>query len=137
MDAILRIGQGDRREEDESLIRQVNYLLRSGLDSNSANIGKHINGVPELPIPRQHRSHYGSEENRSDIVRRLQAVIGFCLFFRPLNCRLDKEDMAQLLVRMKEELSEASQTLCQAEELSAETLANVIYESANKKSSRN
>ena len=128
MDAILRIGQGDRREEDESLIRQVNYLLRSGLDSNSANIGKHINGVPELPIPRQHRSHYGSEENRSDIVRRLQAVIGFCLFFRPLNCRLDKEDMAQLLVRMKEELSEASQTLCQAEELSEEVLANVIYE---------
>ena len=52
LDAILRIGQGDRREEDESLIRQVNYLLRSGLDSNSANIGKHINGVPELPIPR-------------------------------------------------------------------------------------
>ena len=128
LDALFRIGQGGRRKEDEELIRQVNYLLRSGLDSNSANIGKHINNVPELPIPRQHRSHYEDEANRADIVRRLQAIIGFCLFFRPVNCRMEREDMAELLARMKEELAEASRTLRLADELSVELLANVIYE---------
>lgn len=128
LEAIFRISWGERLEEDENLIKQVNYLLRSGLDSNSANIGKHINNVPELPIPRQHKKHYLDEENRSDIVRRLRAMICFSLTFRPVNCRITQKEMEHLLIELKNELSDASQTLHKTDELSVEVLANVIYE---------
>lgn len=128
LDDMNRIGLGERRPQDEGLIKQVNYLLRCGLDSNSANVGKHINNVPELPIPKQHRAHYLDQENRNDIVRRLQAVIRFCLAFHPERFRLKEEDFAGLLAQMKGELSEASPTLSGTDKLSVETLGNVVYE---------
>lgn len=128
LEGMNRISQGQGREEDEPLVKQVNYLLRSGLDSNSANVGKHINNAPELPIPRQHKAHFLDEANRSDIVHRLQAIIGFCLAFHPGRFRLDKADFAELLRQMKSDLSEASHTLAEADELSVGLLANVVYE---------
>lgn len=123
-----RISLGERRPQDEGVIKQVNYLLRSGLDSNSANIGKHINNAAELPIPKQHKAHFLDEGNRRDIVHRLQTVIRFCLAFHPGRFRLNKEDFADLLQQLKSELSEASGTLAAANELSVELLGDVVYE---------
>lgn len=128
VEEVKRIGQGDRRAEDEPLIKQVNYLLRSGLDSNSANVGKHINNASELPIPKQHKNHYLDEKNRSNIVNRLQAVLWFSIAFHPGRYRLEEADFAELLVQMKEELSEGSMTLAGADELTVELLANIVYE---------
>ena len=131
-DAVLaeveRIGRGDRRPEDEGLIKQINYLLRGGLDSNSANVGKHINNAQELPIPRQHKSHYLEDHNRKSIVRRLVAIIRFCMIFHPGRYQLSSQDFAELLAQMQEELQGGSATLDGADELTEELLANVIYE---------
>ena len=123
-----RIVRGDRRPADEDLIKQFNYLLRSGLDSNSANVGKHINNAPELPIPKQHKSHYLEDDSRSSIVRRLLAVIRFCLVSQSDRIRPGKEDFDAMLEQLQEELPHSSVTLDAADELSEELLANVIYE---------
>lgn len=125
---VQRIGQGQRTTDDEERIKKVNYLLRSGLDSNSANVGKHINNAQELPIPKQHKSHYLDDTGRGEIVRRLEAVIWFCVAFHPGKYRLEASDFAELLEQMKEELAEASDTLARADELTVEILANVVYE---------
>ena len=123
-----RIGRGDRRPSDEALIKQINYLLRGGLDSNSANIGKHINNAQELPIPKQHKSHYLEGDNRSQIVRRLLAMIRFCMSFHPGRQQLSPRDFAEMLEQLQEELEGGSTTLDGADELTEELLANVIYE---------
>ncbi|MCI8401324.1 MAG: sel1 repeat family protein [Lachnospiraceae bacterium] len=123
-----RVSRGDRQPRDDELIRRVNYLLRNGLDSNSANVGKHINNAPEMPIPRQHKAQYLDDENRKEIVLRLQAVIDFCLAFHPGRLKMGQAEFGELLVRLKEELGEASRTLSQADELSVELLGNIIYE---------
>lgn len=106
----------------------MNYLLRSGLDSNSANVGKHINNVPELPIPKQHMAHLTKRANRDGIVLRLQIIIRFCLSFHPPGLRMDGEDFRRLLESMKAGLAETSNVLREAETLSVELLGVVVYE---------
>ncbi len=128
LEGMARISRGRREAEDEEIVKQVNYLLRSGLDSNSANIGKHINNAPELPIPRLHKAHFLEAENRRDIVHRLQAIISFSLAFHPGRLRLEEVDFKELLDQMKAELKEASSTLAETDELSVELLANIVYE---------
>ncbi len=128
LEGMNRVSQGRRLAEDEDLVKHVNYLLRSGLDSNSANIGKHINNAPELPIPKLHKVHFMDGENRGDIVHRLQAIIRFCLAFHPGRLRLETSDFKELLGQMKAELQEASYTLAKTDELSVELLANIMYE---------
>ena len=123
-----RIGRGDRCPGDEVLIKQINYLLRGGLDSNSANVGKHINNAQELPIPKQHKSHYLEDDNRSQIVRRLLAMIRFCMCFHPGRHQLTAQDFAEMLEQMQEELAGESTILDGADELTEELLANVVYE---------
>lgn len=113
---------------DEELIKKVNYLLRSGLDSNSANVGKHINNVPELPIPKQHMAHLTKKTNRDGIVLRLQIIMRFCLSFHPPGFQMDGEDFRRLLECMKAELADASSSLREAEALSVELLGIVVYE---------
>lgn len=122
-----RIGRGDRRPGDAELIKRINYLLRGGLDSNSANVGKHINNAQELPIPKQHKNHY-LEGERSQIVRRLQVMVQFCMSFHPSRYQLDPKDFSDLLEQMQEELAGGSATLDAADELTEALLANVIYE---------
>ena len=123
-----RIGRGERYPADEALIKQINYLLRGGLDSNSANVGKHINNAQELPIPKQHKNHYLEDGNRSRIVRRLLAMIRFCISFHPGRQKLSPQDFAEMLEQMQEELEGSSSILDTADELTEELLANVIYE---------
>ena len=84
----------------------MNYLLRNGLDSNSANVGKHINNV--LPIPKQHMAHLTKRANRDGIVLRLQIIIRFCLSFHPPGLRMDGEDFRRLLESMKAGLAETA-----------------------------
>lgn len=121
-------GGGRISADDEDLIKKVNYLLRSGLDSNSANVGKHINNVPELPIPKQHMAHLTKRANRDGIVLRLQIIIRFCLSFHPPGLRMDGEDFRRLLESMKAGLAETSNVLREAETLSVELLGVVVYE---------
>ncbi len=130
LDPMCRLGRGQRSPGDEEWIKEVTYLLRSGLDSNSANIGKHINNTPELPIPRQHKSHYLVPENRNDIIRRLEAVIWFSIAFHPGKYRLEQEDYRVMLRQMQEELIQASPTVAErsGEDLTVEMLALILYE---------
>lgn len=128
LEDINRISRGDRQPSDEALIKQVNYLLRSGLDSNSANVGKHINNAQELPIPKRHRAHLENHDHRDDIILRLQVIVRFCLMFQPAKFRMEEDDFRELLERMKAELSDASHALREADELSVELLGIAIYE---------
>lgn len=112
----------------EALVKQVQYLLRHGLDGNSANVGKHINGVPGFPIPKQHKAHYLDRANRGDILRRLRAIIRFCLAYRSAEDTMSPHELDHLLAGLRQNLGDASDTLCRAEEYSPGILANVIYE---------
>lgn len=123
-----RILGGRHRASDEKLIKKVNYLLRNGLDSNSANVGKHINNAPELPIPRQHKAHFLVEEQKEDIIHRLKVIIQFCLADNPGHFSSKAEGFDDLLHQLKSKLSDVSPTLAETEELSIDTLAVVIYE---------
>lgn len=132
LEEINHISRESRKDTDEFLQKQIHFLLFSGLDRNSSNVGKHINNAPELPIPTQHKAHLLNEPNRSDIVWRLQTVIRFCLVLPPKENRMETSDFQRLLIQMKrkfpEGLIEASRTLRETDELSVELLSNVIYE---------
>lgn len=112
----------------DSKIQRTLFLLNASLDSNSANIGKHINNVPDFAIPRIHRQHYQKEDNRLDIVHRLYAAIRFCLVYRSHQYKLNEKDMQELSVQMKASLQHASSTLQETDELNEMILANIIYE---------
>ena len=121
-----RLSTGKR--PDESLRRQMDYLLRHCLDSNSANIGKHINDLPGNPVPKSHRAHFLNDRDRGEILRRLRAVIQYCLVSRASRDAMEDGDFALLLRQLKADLSASSDTLRQADLLTPGILANVIYE---------
>ena len=99
VEALGRLGSGQR--PDEPLCRQMDYLLHHCLDSNSANIGKHINDLPDNPVPKAHRAHYLNDRNRGEILRRLRAVIQYCLVRRSSRDAMEEGDFAALLGQMK------------------------------------
>lgn len=121
-----RLSTGQR--PDETLRRQMDYLLRHCLDSNSANIGKHINDLPDNPVPKSHRAHFLNDRDRGEILRRLRAVIQYCLVSRASRDAMEDSDFALLLRQLKADLSASSDTLRQADLLTPGILANVIYE---------
>ena len=126
VEALGRLGSGQR--PDEPLCRQMDYLLHHCLDSNSANIGKHINDLPDNPVPKAHRAHYLNDRNRGEILRRLRAVIQYCLVCRSSRDAMEEGDFAALLGQLKGELGGVSDTLRQTDLLTPGILANVIYE---------
>lgn len=101
LEVMNRAGQGGGRNEDEIIIRQIHYFLHNGLDSNSANVGKHINNSRKMPIPKQHKAHFLNEGNRSDIVRRLRIGIQFCLSCCQREQWTDGDGFKHLLGQMK------------------------------------
>lgn len=96
-----RVNRGEKREEDESEIRKINYFLRNGLDGNSANVGKHINNTPDMAIPKQHKVHFLEETNRNEIIRRLQITVRFCMTHYQREQQLNETDFQHLLTLMK------------------------------------
>lgn len=127
---MVEASEGERLllRSSDSKIQRTLFLLNASLDSNSANIGKHINNVPDFPIPRMHRQHYQKDGNRLDIVRRLYAAIRFCLVYRNHQLHLSEQDLQELCARMKDSLRHASSTLQETDELNEMILANIIYE---------
>lgn len=118
-----------QEQEGQTLARQFHYLLQSALDSNSANVGKHINNDSHMPIPRHHRVHYSDEANRTEIVSRLRVSMMFLdKFGGSGEAALGEADYRELLGALKGELSDASYILEHTATLDAEVLANIIYE---------
>lgn len=116
-------------QEGQTLARQFGYLLQGALDSNSANVGKHINNDAHMPIPRHHKVHYSDEGNRMEIVRRLQAGIGFLdKIGRSSGEPMDETDYRALLDTLKSALSGTSCILEHTAALDAGVLSNIIYE---------
>lgn len=122
-------GEGSQEGQNDKLVRQFHYLLQGALDSNSANIGKHINNEKYMPIPRHHKVHYSNENNRTEIVSRLYAGILFLdKFGRGSSDVMEEEDYQDLLNVLKSRLSAASHILKHSAVLDAEVLSNIIYE---------
>lgn len=118
-----------QEEQSEKLVRQFHYLLRSALDSNSSNIGKHINNDSHMPIPRRHKVHYSDGNNRSEIVSRLYAGILFLNKFHGNGEDvMGEEDYTDLLGALKAGLPTASKILERTAVLDSEVLSNIIYE---------
>lgn len=128
LEELSRLEVGRERRADSQIAGKIDYLLRCGLDSDSSNIGKHINDVPDNPIPRDHKLHYLDSRNRTEILRRLRAVVQYCLASRPARNALEEDDFAALLGQMKANLSAQSDTLRKADLLTPGVLANIIYE---------
>ena len=99
--------------------QEIEEFLKSGLDSSSSNIGKHINDDAGMAIPKYHCIHYAQTELKKEICRRLSAIIRYA----------GKEiDLQDVLIRMKKELSYASGILSQSETADTFLLATIIYE---------
>lgn len=115
--------------EGQTLARQFSYLLQSALDSNSANVGKHINNDAHMPIPRHHKVHYSDEGSRTEIVWRIQAGIGFLdKIGRSGDESMDEADYDALLSALKSGLPGSSYILEHTATLDAGVLSNIIYE---------
>lgn len=132
MEKVLQICLGQSPVQDEqsqTLARQFGYLLRSVLDANSANVGKHINNDRHMPIPRHHKVHYSDENNRAGIVSRMYTGILFLdKFCRNSGDILGEKDYGALLDSLKSRLSGVSYILDHTVVLDPEVLSNIIYE---------
>jgi TPR repeat protein len=113
---------------DPASDRAISRFLASGLDSNSSNIGKHINDEERMPIPKLHCVHYSQTESRREIVYRLYAVVTYCARSGEREGGRPGEGFAPLCRRLQAELDWASETLRQTRQGDALLLANSIYE---------
>ena len=111
-ESVLNSARTNRKQEIEA-------FLKSGLDSSSSNIGKHINDDAGMAIPKYHCIHYAQTDMKKEICRRLAVLIRYN----------GKEiDMQEVFARMKQELSYASDILNQSETADDFLLATIIYE---------
>ena len=99
--------------------QEIETFLKSGLDSSSSNIGKHINDEAGMAIPKYHCIHYAQTELKKEICRRLAAIIRY---------RSKEVDLQDVFICMKNELSYASGILSQSETADEILLAAIIYE---------
>lgn len=101
--------------------QEVEMFLNRGLDNSSSNVGKHINDDPGMGIPKYHCIHYALAANRSEICRRLTAVIRYC-------CTRCGKTYEEPLPRLKEELAYASEILMKTERADDVLLGVIFYE---------
>lgn len=112
-------GSSERKEVEEFLLH--------GLDNSSSNVGKHINDAPGMAIPKYHCIHYAHKENRADICRRLTAAIRYTA--AGIRAKSQKEEVfTELLLQLKQELSDASAILQKAEDADDVLLGVILYE---------
>lgn len=108
-------GSRNRKRQD------IELFFRRGLDNSSSNIGKHINDDPGMGIPKFHCVHYAQAEHKTNICKRLAAVIRYSASHRGT-------DQEELFLRLKGELSDVSGILLQAETADHVLLASILYE---------
>ena len=101
--------------------QNIDAFFKSGLDNSSSNIGKHINDVPGMGIPKLHCVHYARTEHKRTICKRLSAVIRYCANRRAT-------DLEEVFFRLKRELASASPILSQADKADCMLLASILYE---------
>lgn len=101
--------------------QDIELFFRRGLDNSSSNIGKHINDDPGMGIPKFHYVHYAQAEHKTNICKRLAAVIRYSAIHRGT-------DQEELFLRLKGELSDVSGILLQSETADHVLLASILYE---------
>lgn len=101
--------------------QEIEIFLSRGLDNSSSNVGKHINDDPGMAIPKHHCIHYAFAVNRTEICRRLTAVIRYC----SIRCGKANEE---LLHQLKAELSGSSAILAKTEMADDVLLGVILYE---------
>ncbi len=120
-DALIARMQAPAQEMPKSLRQDIDTFFKSGLDNSSSNIGKHINDLPGMGIPKFHCVHYAQSQHKSAICQRLSAIIRY-------SAHRQGTDQNALLLALKAQLSAASPVLAQAETADEALLASVFYE---------
>ena len=120
-DALISQMQTPAQELPKQARQDIDTFFKSGLDNSSSNIGKHINDLPGLGIPKFHCVHYAQSQHKSTICQRLSAIIRYCT-------HRHSTDQLALLESLKAQLSSASPVLAQAETADEALLASVLYE---------
>ena len=111
----------EHKKQKDPKMQGIEMFFKNGLDKSSSNIGKHINDCPGMGIHKFHCIHYAQSELKSEICRRLAAVIRYSAIRRNTN-------LNDLFLQLKTELSYASGILARAETADEMLLASILYE---------
>ncbi|MDD6815625.1 MAG: hypothetical protein PUE84_04185 [Firmicutes bacterium] len=111
----------ERNKQRDRKMQGIEMFFKDGLDKSSSNIGKHINDCPGMGIPKFHCIHYAQTEQKSEICKRLAAVIRYSAIRR-------KTNLEELFLHLKTDLSFASEILFQTDTVDEMLLASILYE---------